>query len=184
MAETIPETIIPNTAVEYTSKMKNVLESIKAQYCASYESLIGGVPAALVVIPMTLFFLSPSASRGIFLFGAIFATIVAMIFTQTDGNIAFRKNNPSFHGIALGYVVGYLIMDNIQKSELGTMLSTCVMGLIIMALLTASLFSKEVFSAFLNVGTGWLIGIFIGLFFSFCNHKTTNQEGGDENANN
>jgi preprotein translocase subunit SecG len=75
-------------------------------------------------------------------------------------------------------------MDNIQKSELGTMLSTCVMGLIIMALLTASLFSKEVFSAFLNVGTGWLIGIFIGLFFSFCNHKTTNQEGGDENANN
>lgn len=167
---------VAESAKKEASKLAKVVQAIKTQYIENYKSFITGVPTALVAVPLTLFFLSPSASRGVFLFGAIFASIVALIFTPTGGN-NFLKNSPSFHGIALGYIVGYLLMENIQKSELGTLLSTCVMGIMLVIVLTVSMFdSSVVFRELLHVGIGWIVGIFIGLFFSFTNHQTTKEK--------
>lgn len=162
------------------TKLAKVFKSIKNQYIENYKSFITGVPTALVIIPLTLFFLSPSASRGIFLFGAIFASIVALIFTPVGGN-NFLTNSPSFHGITLGYIVGYLLMESIQKSELGSLLSTCVMGIMLVVVLTVSMFdSSSVFRELLHVGIGWIIGIFIGLFFGYCNHQTLKEKKHDD----
>lgn len=165
---------------EEPSKLTKVFLSIKGQYIENYKSFIMGVPTALVMIPLTLFFLSPSADRGIFLFGAIFASIVALIFTPPVGGNNFLKNNPSFHGIALGYIVGYLLMENIQKAELGSLLATSVMGVMLVTVLTVSMFdSSAMFRELLHVGIGWFIGIFIGLFFSFTNHQTNKEKKQD-----
>lgn len=158
------------------SKVVLMLESIKQQYIGNYKAFINGIPTAFVLIPLTMFFLSPSASRGIFLFGAIFASIVSLVFTPIGGT-HFIKNYPSFHGIALGYLVGYLLMESMIKSKLGSLLSTVVMGMILVVLLTVSIFEKSsIYRELLHVGIGAIIGTFVGMLFSFISHQNSKEE--------
>tara|TARA_Y100000389_G_scaffold204989_1_gene261696 strand:+ start:11697 stop:12281 length:585 start_codon:yes stop_codon:yes gene_type:complete len=162
--------------VKTPSNLYKKLESIKTQFGENYPQFINGIPTAFILIPLILFLLSPSESSGIFLFGAIFTSIVALIFTNPKGK-SFCENYVSFHGLAIGYLVGYLLMDNIQKAKLGSMLSTCVMGLFIIVITTASLYkSSDIYKKLLHVGVGWLLGIFIGMFFSFSRHQLKRYE--------
>lgn len=149
------------------SHLSKMIETIKSQYTENYKVFIKGIPTALIVVPLTLFFLSPSASRGIFLFGAIFSSIVALLFTPIGGS-HFLKNQPSFHGIALGYLCGYLLMENIIKSNLANLLSTVIMGIILTVVLTLSVFdSSSIYRELLHVGLGVIIGTCLGMIFSY-----------------
>ena len=64
------------------------------------------------------------------------------------------------------------MFDNILSSKLGSMLSTIVMGSIFAILLCISIFDeKEVYSQILNVGIGWIIGMGIGMIFTYFSEK-------------
>ena len=153
------------------SNIQDFLYSIKDQYLQNYNNFVISIPTALILIPLTVFFMSPTASRGIFLFGAVLSSILALIFTPVINSNNFVNNKPSFHGIALGYVVGYLMMENILLSKLGSMLATAVMGSILAVILTVSIYTDFIGTKILNVGIGWIIGIAIGMFFSYSEFK-------------
>ena len=125
------------------STIQETMNAILNQYKENFSACTLSLPTALVLIPMSIFFLSPTASRGIFLFGAIVTSIISLIFTQTEGQ-HFMSNNPSFHGMALGYVVGYLLMENIMSLKPGSTLSTCVMGMILAVSVTVSLDTSRI----------------------------------------
>jgi hypothetical protein len=168
--------IVPDPKTMFSKK----LDSIKKQLGENYKQMITGIPTAFILIPLVIFLLNPSESQGIFMFGVVFTSIVALIFTPNEGS-NFLKNKPSFHGLALGYLVGWFLMDNIQKSKLGSMLSAIVFGLLLVIILTASLDSEHVWKLLLKIGIGFLLGIFIGMFFSFCNHQLKDIKENEEN---
>ena len=151
------------------------MKSILRQYVDNYDYFVKSLPTALLMIPLALFFLSPNESRGIYLFGAIFTVIVGLIFTPSSGGEHFMKNYPSFHGLAIGYAVGYLLMENIILEKAGSMLSSGVMGLLLLGIASASLTGGNVvYKDMLYIGIGWLLGIVIGMFFSYAEFKTLN----------
>ena len=159
-------------ASQAANGIKASINSISEKYKENYKAFSLGLPTAFILIPLYIFLLSPTADRGIFLFGAIMSSIIALIFTPVGNPDHFRSNYPSFPGIVLGYVVGYLMMENILSSKLGSMLSTIVMGSIFAILLCISIFDeKEVYSQILNVGIGWIIGMGIGMIFSYFSEK-------------
>lgn len=156
---------------QFTLTMKSILR----QYVDNYDYFVKSLPTALLMIPLALFFLSPNESRGIYLFGAIFTVIVGLIFTPSSGGEHFMKNYPSFHGLAIGYAVGYLLMENIILEKAGSMLSSGVMGLLLLGIASASLTGGNVvYKDMLYIGIGWLLGIVIGMFFSYAEFKTLN----------
>lgn len=160
-----------------SSQLTEKLTSIKKQYVENAYSFVNGIPTALILIPLTLFLLSPSSDRGIFLFGAIFTSIVALVFTPPSGGNNFSNNYPSFHGLALGYVIGYSLMENILLSKVGSMLSSCVMGMIVGVGMTVALSTNAtIANEMLHVGVGWILGIFIGMFFSYIQFKSKNPD--------
>ena len=157
-----------------SSKFTLTMKSILRQYVDNYDYFVKSLPTALLMIPLALFFLSPNESRGIYLFGAIFTVIVGLIFTPSGGE-HFMKNYPSFHGLAIGYAVGYLLMENIILEKAGSMLSSGVMGLLLLGIASASLTGGNVvYKDMLYIGIGWLLGIVIGMFFSYAEFKTLN----------
>ena len=157
--------------------MKQHFESIKYQYIANYDLFIKSLPTSILLIPLIIFLLSPSISRGVYLFGAIFISVISLTFTPISDPNNFITNYPSFHGLVLGYVVGYLLVENILLSKLGSMLSTGVMGLIMCSVLVLSLYNdSEVSKQILNVGLGWILGILVGGFFSYAEHKALEKE--------
>jgi hypothetical protein len=170
----IPDLILEAEPVNISPKSRIVtmLRSIINQYGDNYEYFVKSLPTAILVIPLALFFLSPTASRGIYLFGAIFTVIVGILFTSNSGE-HFTSNSLSFHGLALGYVVGYLFMENIMLEKPGSMLSTGVMGMILAVLLSISLFNGDIiYKEMLHVGIGLFLGILIGIFFYYAEFKT------------
>ena len=179
----IPDLILEAEPVNVSpkSRMVTMLRSIVNQYADNYEYFVKSLPTAILIIPLALFFLSPTTSRGIYLFGAIFTAIVGILFTSNSGE-HFMSNNPSFHGLALGYVVGYLFMENIMLEKPGSMLSTGVMGLILAVLLSISLFNGNVmYKEMLHVGIGLFIGILIGVFFYYTEFKTLESTSDEAN---
>tara|TARA_B100001094_G_scaffold332985_1_gene407701 strand:- start:5891 stop:6445 length:555 start_codon:yes stop_codon:yes gene_type:complete len=162
---------------EKANGIKATIDSIMNQYKENYKMFSLSLPTAFVLIPLYLFLLSPDSQRGIFLFGAIMSSIIALIFTPVTNPDNFLNNYPSFPGIVLGYVVGYLMMENIHLSQLGSMLSTIVMGSIFAILLCVSIFDEnDVYFQILNVGIGWLIGMAIGMIFSYASIKDKEQK--------
>jgi len=165
------------SASEGTSAVKKTLTTILNQYKENIKVFSLSLPSALILIPLSLFILSPTASRGIFLFGAIVTSVIALIFTPVGNPDNFMSNYPSFSGMALGYVVGYLLMENIMLSKLGSMLATSVMGLILSIILCLILYSEEkVFDEMLNVGLGLFLGMAVGASFSYAEFKNNQKE--------
>ena len=157
------------------SKFTLTMQSILRQYVDNYDYFVKSLPTAIIMIPLALFFLSPNESRGIYLFGAIFTVIVGLIFTPSSGGEHFMNNYPSFHGLVIGYAVGYLLMENIILEKAGSMLSSGVMGLLLLGIVSGSLKSNNSGSKqMLYIGIGWLLGIVIGMFFSYAEFKTLN----------
>lgn len=170
----IPDLIVQAEPVNVStqSRMVKTLRSIVNQYADNYEYFVKSLPAAIIIIPLAIFFLSPNTSRGIYLFGAIFTFLVGAIFTPHSGE-HFLNNSPSLHGLALGYVVGYLFMENIMLQKAGSMLSTGVMGTILAVFLSISLESgSAIYKNMLNIGIGWMLGILFGIFFCYAEFKT------------
>tara|TARA_Y100000389_G_scaffold204506_1_gene257510 strand:+ start:18743 stop:19411 length:669 start_codon:yes stop_codon:yes gene_type:complete len=154
--------------------LKQSIDSISKQYKDNYKSFIVSLPIILILIPLSLFLLSPSKNRGIYLFGAIFTTVFALVFTNNNNDDIshFLANKPSFHGLVLGYAVGYLLMENILLSKLGSMLASGVMGLILCVILTISIDDSLSSHKVLNIGIGYILGVFIGMFFNYADKKT------------
>ena len=170
----IPDLILEAEPVNVSpkSRMVTMLRSIVNQYADNYEYFVKSLPTAILVIPLALFFLSPTTSRGIYLFGAIFTVIVGILFTSNSGE-HFMSNSLSFHGLALGYVVGYLLMENIMLEKAGSMISTAVMGMMLSIFLSISLFNGDVINKeILRVGIGLFLGILFGVFFCYTEFKT------------
>ena len=73
----------------------------------------------------------------------------------------------------LGYVVGYLLMENIMLEKAGSMISTAVMGMMLSIFLSISLFNGDVINKeILRVGIGLFLGILFGVFFCYAEFKT------------
>ena len=66
-------------------------------------------------------------------------------------------------------------MENIILEKAGSMLSSGVMGLLLLGIASASLTGGNVvYKDMLYIGIGWLLGIVIGMFFSYAEFKTLN----------
>ena len=169
----------PPAAPSFMEDLKGKLISINSQYRANTKPFVDGLPTALLIIPLSMFLLSPTADRGMFLFGAVFTTLIGLLFTPAMGGADhFMSNHPSFHGIALGYMVGYLLMENVMLSKLGSMLSTIVMGIMLTVLLTINLFYDSVSKEILHVGLGVILGAIIGMFFCYAAFKALKPSSG------
>ena len=152
---------------DFAAKFLELIQNVSKEYYNNYIPFVEGIPTAFVVIPLVIFFLSPTLSRGIFLFGVIFTSILGAIFTPVGVPNNFLDNKPSFHSMALGYVIGYLLMENIVLSKLGSMASTLIMGAILCILLTISLLSNPLPRDILHMGIGCIVGALLGMLFCY-----------------
>ena len=152
---------------EFVMKFTELIKNVSEEYSMNYTPFIESIPTAFLVIPLSLFLLSPTLSRGVFLFGVIFTSIIGAVLTPIGNPNNFLNNKPSFHGMALGYIIGYLLMENIISSKLGSMTSTLIMGMILCILLTISLISNPVPKDLLYMGLGCIGGIVLGMIFCY-----------------
>lgn len=160
-----------------TKSTPSFMKDIQLQSVQNYKAFITGIPTAFVLIPLSIFILSPDEEKGIFLFGSIFTIIFGLIFTSlTQNGNNFLETYPSLHGLSIGYLVGYFIMDHINYSRPGSLLSALVFGIILSIIIIISLFdSRSIKQKFFHVGIGFLIGNFLGIFFGYLNYKNKHQ---------
>ena len=152
---------------DFATKFLELIQNISKEYYNNYTPFVESIPTAFLIIPLILFFLSPTLSRGVFLFGVIFTSIIGAIFTPVGAPNNFLNNKPSFHGMALGYLIGYLLMENIVSSKLGSMASTLIMGMILCILLIISILTNPLPRDILHIGIGCILGIILGMLFCY-----------------
>ena len=164
--------------------LKILFDSVLRIYNIDIGKSIESITTSIWLFPLCFFFLSPSYERATFLYGAIFVTLLGLICTPPLAS-DFMSNNPSFHGMALGYIAGYSAMDSIDASDPGYALASIVFCIILMIFLTAGLYGlNNVGKEIVRVGLGTLVGFGSGMAFSYANIQTrnTSQDSNEKTA--
>ncbi len=169
------------------SNQSNILKQfsgdVSKQYSNNIGRLVKSLPSNLLILPLCIFLMSPSQSNAIFLYGAIFLSLMGMITTREVGidEPDFIRNVPSFHGMALGYYAGYMTLQSFYKSKTAYVLSSVVFCIILSVILAAKLYGSDAAGKnILNVGGGTLIGFFVGCLFSYFEVKSKDNCPDDE----
>lgn len=165
-SEMAPSEMAPSSKLSSTV-MKQVKEGTQ---CFSK-----GLPIALLIIPLSLFLMSPSRDKALYAGGALFAFIFGLLLVSgsADPGIdkpAFLGNHISFYGIALGYFAGNLLAKAYFEEKLGNMLSVFVMTCILCVLLSWSLYSENMNRVPIEIASsfaGIFFGVLIGMTFTY-----------------
>lgn len=159
---------------EFVGNLANFKDSVMIQYGSNIDYLAKSLPSNLLIFPLCNFLMSPSQSNAIFLYGALFLTVLGIVTSNASGTgEEFLKNMPSFHGMALGYYAGYKTLQSAYEGKTAYVLSSVVFCIILTIILTAQLYGMDTAGKnILNVGLGSIIGFFTGCLFSHFEYKT------------
>ncbi len=166
---TIPEnkTTLPQILTSKTvSPTNSFYNNIKDESVKNYNKFIDGIPTAFIIIPFVIFLLSPDAEKGIFLFGSIITILIVFIttlITNKSGEITIPKDY-NIQALCIGYLVGYFIVDHINYSRPGSLLSAFVFGLILIVSISSTL------------PMGYFFGNCMGMLFGYLSYKNKIQK--------
>ena len=158
-----------------SSMSSSMTASVLRQVKEGSHAFSKGIPIALLVIPLSLFLMSPSRDKALYAGGALFAFILGLLLVNSNANPgiekpAFLGNHISFYGIALGYFAGNLLAKAYYEEKLGNMLSVFVMTCILCVVLSWSLYSENMEKVPVEIASslaGIFFGIIIGMIFTY-----------------
>lgn len=159
-----------NTLPQTVSSTNSFYDNIKDESVINYNNFIHGIPTAFIIIPLVIFILSPDAEKGIFLFGSITTILIIItttLITNKSGKITIPKDY-NIQALCIGYLVGYFIVDHINYSRPGSLLSALVFGLILIVSISSTLPMSYFMSYF--------FGNCMGMLFGYLSYKNKHQK--------